>query len=69
MTNVRVENLKPGDRVDLLSCPYLKDYPSAEFEWAVVDGVVQETDDCIRIMYEDIDWVGYPIGTILRVRD
>lgn len=68
MSNVRVENLKPGDRVDLTSCPYLKDDPSAEFEWAVVDAVVRETNDCIVVTYESLDEVGYPIGTMLKVR-
>ena len=69
MRFVNVENLKPEDRVDLLSCPYLRDSPSADFEWAVVAGIVKETDKCIRVMYESIDWVGYPIGTMLMVRD
>lgn len=64
---VKVEDLRCGDRVDLASCPYLYNHPSAEFEWAIVDGVVKETPDCIRVMYLDIDWVGYPIGTELVV--
>jgi len=67
--DVKVEDLKIGDRVDLTTCPYLKDDPSAEFEWAVVAGVKKETSTCIMVMYEDIDWVCYPIGTILRIRD
>jgi len=69
MTNVRVENLHPGDRVDLLSCPYLKTDPSAEFEWAVVDAVIRETDNCVVVIYDSLDEVGYPVGTVLKVRD
>jgi hypothetical protein len=69
MTLVKVEDLKDGDRVDLLSCPYLHNIPLANYEYAVVDGVVKETSDCIRVMYFDLDWVGYPVGTLLEVRD
>lgn len=65
----RVTNLRPGDRVDLTSCPYMNDHPSAEFEWAVVGKVVWETPECIVVSYDDIDDVGYPIDTILKVRE
>jgi hypothetical protein len=66
--NVRhVTDLKPGDRVDLESCPFLHSHPSAFFEYAVVGGVERETEDCVRIDYEGIDSIGYPVGTFLVV--
>lgn len=60
-------HLKPGDLVDLQSCPHLKDHPTAAFLWAEVDAVEPETAGCVAISYVDIDTIGYPPDTLLRV--
>lgn len=64
----KVEDLVAGNRVDLQSCPFLKDHPSAETEFAVVTDVARETPDCVTVAYEGIDCVGYQVGTLLLVR-
>lgn len=64
---IKVEDIKEGMKVDLESCPYLKNYPSAEFEYASVALVKRETSDCVVIGYEGVDHVGYPTGTVLTV--
>lgn len=64
----KVEELVVGNLVDLESCPFLKEHPSAKSEFAVVVHTERETDDCVVIGYEGIDQVGYPVGTTLRVR-
>lgn len=66
---VKVEDLKEGDLVDLSSCPFLKNHPSAEFEYATVGFVEEETPNCILVGYDGIDHVGYPKGTELLVAD
>lgn len=63
-----VEDLAVGNRVDLSSCPYLKDNPSLHGLYGVVEHVERETPHCVVIGYEGIDHVGYPPGTILQVR-
>jgi hypothetical protein len=65
---IKVEHIKEEMRVDLESCPYLSDHPSAPYEYATVDYVKRETADCIAISYEGIDVVGYPLGTVLQIR-
>lgn len=64
---VKVGDLKEGDRVDLESCPFLHNHPSAEFELAEVVEVVQETPTCVAVSYEGIDQVGYSPDTELVV--
>lgn len=64
----KVEDLVVGNRVDLVSCPFLKNHPSAASEYGLVAHVEQETPDCVAIGYEGIDHIGYPVGTILQVR-
>ena len=63
----KVEDLVIGDRVDLQSCPYLKDHPFAEFEYAQV-AYFNDEGSAIVIGYDGIDHVGYPKGTILMSR-
>lgn len=63
-----VEDLALGDLIDLESCPYLKGHSSAPFEFAQVAHVERETQDCVVIGYEGIDHIGYPVGTVLQVR-
>ena len=65
---VKVEDLVEGDRVDLETCPFLKELPTAQMEWAIVTNVTQETPMCVAVDYEGIDRVGYLKGTTLRVR-
>ena len=64
---VPVEILKEGDLVDLDSCPYLSEHPSAQFEYAQIVDVALESPECVAITYEGIDQVGYPSGTFLKV--
>ena len=66
-TTKLVENLLVGDRVDLKSCPLLKEHPSADFEYGLVAHVERETAECIVIGYEGIDHIGYPVGTVLTL--
>ena len=54
--------------VDLESCPYLKEEPMAPFEYVEVCSVDRETSECVAIGYEGY-WVGYPVDTVLLVRD
>ena len=64
----KVEDLAVGNRVDLTSCPYLKNHSSAECEYALVALVERETPNCVVIGYEGIDHIGYQVGTVLQVR-
>lgn len=64
---VKVEDLKEGDKVDLESCPYLKNHPTAEYEYAEVCYVNRESDNCVAVGYEGMDEVGYQAGTILKI--
>lgn len=64
----KVEDLVVGNRVDLVSCPFLKKHPSAASEYGLVVHVERETPDCVVIGYEGIDHIGYPVGTVLQVR-
>lgn len=65
-TDLVVETLCVGDKVDLKSCPFLKGHPSAGLEYAVVESIEREAPDCIAVTYENIDTVGYPVGTKLK---
>lgn len=67
--NVAVETIEAGMLVDLESCPFLKEHPIAEFEYATVAGVTIEFWGCVTITYEGIDTVRYKIGTLLKVVD
>ena len=64
----KVEDLAVGNRVDLTSCPYLKNHPSADCEYALVADVERETPDCVVVGYEGIDHIGYQVGTVLQAR-
>lgn len=63
-----VEHLAVGNRIDLLSCPFLKNHAMAKEEYGIVVHVDHETPECVVVGYEGIDQVGYPAGTILQVR-
>lgn len=65
---VAVEHVLVGDLVDLASCPYLRHHPTAELQYAIVATIDRETATCVAIEYQDIDIVGYPVGTILSVK-
>lgn len=60
-----VEALKPGDRVDLESCPYLKNCASAPYQYAEVLEAVEETPACTRVTYAGGECCGYLHGTKL----
>ncbi|KWN05415.1 hypothetical protein WT83_29110 [Burkholderia territorii] len=67
IAELAVENLQTGDKVDLRSCPFLKDHATAEFEYAVVESVERETPECVAVSYEAHGVVGYPVGCKLKV--
>lgn len=62
--------LKLGDLVDLEGDPYAdtsedwKHYH--ECEYGVVEGVEQETSDCVRVDFEHLS-VGFPLDHLLTV--
>ena len=64
----RVEDLKPGNHIDLSSCPYLAGSPAAEEMYGVVVSIHQETPECTLVTYEDHAPVGYSVGTLLKLR-
>lgn len=66
---MRVEDIKPGMRVDLESCPFLNSHATAPYEYATVAEATRETENCVAISYEGIDTVGYALGTKLTVAD
>lgn len=66
---MKVTELKEGMLVDLKSCPYLYNHPSAGFEYAEVESVIRETPDCVVVSYVGIDSVGYPTGTVLETEN
>ncbi|WP_434717082.1 hypothetical protein P5X00_36915 [Paraburkholderia sp. A2RO-4L] len=68
LASKKVETLVAGNRVDLCSCPFLKNHPSAQTEFAYVSKVEIEAEGTVAVTYEDIDQVGYPAGTELMVR-
>ena len=67
LTELGVENLRAGDKVDLNSCPFLKESASVDFEFAVVESVERETAGCVVVSYDDHAVVGYPVGCKLKV--
>lgn len=69
MVELSVKDIRPGMRVDLLSCPHLNNYSSAEFEFGVVDYCQQETDSCLALGYTGIDVIGYGLDQKLAVRE
>lgn len=67
LTELGVESLRAGDKVDLTSCPFLKESASPDLEFAVVESVERETAGCVVVSYEDYQVVGYPVGCKLKV--
>lgn len=63
----KVTALIPFDQVDLESCPYTKDEPIA-CEYGLVAEVKQETPACVAVTYENVDQIGYPVDTVLRIK-
>lgn len=66
----KVEDLKVGDRVDLLMCPYLKDHAIANtlYDWALITEVEHESEVSILISYDSIGQIGYIKGQIMIVK-
>lgn len=64
----KVEDLVVGNRVDLVSCPFLGNHPSAGNEYGLVAHVEREVPDCVVVGYDGIDHIGYQVGTVLQVR-
>lgn len=63
----RVGDLAINDRVDLASCPYLRNSPIAAKIYGVVTHKDHETQETVVIGYEGIDHIGYPKDTVLTV--
>lgn len=59
VTERQVTDLKSGDLIDLTSCPFMKDHPSAVYQYAEVINIETETPTCIVVYYEEIGPVGY----------
>lgn len=66
---IPVTSIRQGMRVDLESCPYLKNEPSAYYEWAVVRYALRESVNCFAIRYDGIDIVGYDPSITLAIRN
>lgn len=64
---VMAKDLKPGDMVDLDSCPVRFADPTAEFEYAIVEAAELETPDCVLVHYENVPSVGYVPDQVLRI--
>lgn len=62
----RVDMLQPGDRIDLENDLFADTEGTSDFhthyesEFAVVDEVVRETEDCICVYFESTPPVGFP---------
>lgn len=62
----RVDMLRPGDRVDLQNDIFADPEGESDFhihyeyEFAVVEEVIRETDDCICVYFETTPPVGFP---------
>lgn len=63
---VPARDLRPGDKLDMLSCPFLKSDPEAEFANAIVDGTVLSRG-VVCVEFSNGSSVGYKPGTILTV--
>lgn len=61
------ETLQVDDRVNLESCPFLKEHAAAGHEYAVVASVERETGECVAVEYGDFGVVGYPPKLKLQV--
>jgi len=66
---VPITSIRVGMRVDLESCPYLKNHPSASSEWAVVSYASRETANCFAIDYDGIDIIGYDPSITIVIRN
>lgn len=65
-----VKDLLPGDRVDLESDRYADpdhDDIGYECEYAIVEEVIQETDDCVLVHFASTPSIGFPTDWTVRV--
>lgn len=69
IVELNVKDIRPGMRVDLLSCPHLNNESSAEYEFAVVDYCRMESESCLAIGYSGIEVAGYTLNQKLAVRE
>lgn len=69
MRVIKAADIKPGHWLDLqgdvFADPY-RDNALLETEFAIVDSVEQETDDCILVTLESGQQIGFPCGHYLR---
>ena len=76
MSFKKVEDLEIGDMVDLSTCPYMKENPMAEFEYARV--LYKEVEhylhdenkiESVLICYDGLDNVSYQAGIELGFKE
>ena len=70
LVNVLVQDLEPGEMVDLKSCPFLRDHDYADDVYGLVKQVTLESRDgkeVVTVHYDDFGIVHYPAGTSLLV--
>lgn len=65
---IKVKDLKVGDQVDLESCPFLKNQPNAEFTYAEVVEIVEESPTCIVVDYDSGGTAGYDPEQVLSIK-
>jgi len=65
---VVVENLQPGDKVDLEQPPFESTEPAAECMYGIVESVERETPECTVVHFENgFPSHGVPAGTFLQI--
>jgi len=67
-----VKNLLPGDGINLASHPLVKehcdpqDVEVMDMEWAVVEGVLEETPDCVVVYNYTLNFA-FPADALIEV--
>lgn len=66
----RIDQLKPGDLIDLEGDQYAdpkRSHPVFQSEYATVESVERETPDCIAVWIEGVDCFGFPPDHLVSV--
>jgi hypothetical protein len=67
----RVVDLRPGDYVDLEGDRFadpLRNKPTLQFIYQMVDAVERETADCVAVWFDGFDCVGFPPDHLVAVQ-
>ena len=64
---VKVKDLKVGDFIDLEGDRNLGHHISVEFEYSKVCEIINETDDCIVVAFDDGMTAGYGPEELMKV--